>query len=334
MSFVYSVYGLQLAASLPIPGLTLLPEPGIDDVDVFLQSKPPKEVIDSSSATEPWYVSSYKDDSGEHVLTAWRLLNESYFKFRYSDGMEFFLDSDGTKIWANWPESLAVEDAAVYMLGPILGLVFRFRGTVCLHASAISVGDLAIAMVGPAGAGKSTTAAAFARLGYRVLSDDVVTLSESDGRFRVQPAYPHLRLWPSSVELLYGARDALPRLVPDDASWDKCYLSLDTDHAFRKQPLPLAAIYLIDDRSDSDAVPVIEQMSAHEALMGLVSNSHSNLLLDKNMRAHEFASLNRVIQTVPVRRMIPHTDPARLSRLCEVTIDDFASLKTTAAVMS
>jgi len=330
MSFVYSVYGLQLSANLPIPGLTLLQESGARDVQVKLQAETPKELINSVASTDPWYVSSYKDDCGEHVLTAWRLLNESYFKFRYSDGMEFFLDCQGTAIWANWPNNLAIDDAAVYLLGPIMGFLLRLRGTVCLHASAISVGDLAAALVGPAGAGKSTTAAAFAQRGHAVLSDDVVTLSESDGKFLVQPAYPHLRLWPSSVELLYGARDVLPRLVPNDASWDKCYLSLDGEHAFRKQPQPLAAIYVLGDRSDSDAAPFVEEMSAHAALMALVGNSHSNHLLDKNMRAHEFASLNRVIQTVPIRRIIPHAEPARLSRLCEVTLEDFASLRVSA----
>jgi hypothetical protein len=334
MSFVYSVYGLQLTANLPIPGLTQLQESGADDVQVWLQSEPPNEVIDCGSSAEPWYVSSYKDDGGEHVFTAWRLLDGSYFRFRYSDGMEFFLNCDGTMIWATWPDSLAVEDAAVYLLGPIIGFLLRLRGTVCLHASAISVGDLAVAMVGPAGAGKSTTAAAFARRGQPVLSDDVVTLSESDDTFLVQPAYPHLRLWPSSVELLYGARDVLPRLVPNDASWDKCYLSLDEEHSFRRQPQPLAAIYILGDRSDSDAAPFVEEMSAHAALMALVGNSRSNYLLDKNMRAHEFASLNRVVQTVSVRRIIPHTDPDRLTRLCEVTLDDFASLRVSAVAAS
>lgn len=326
MSLVYSVYGLHFAANSPIPGLTLQQEISKEDVRVFLQSMPTREIIDLASSTEPWYVSSYKDDRGEHVLTAWRLPN-GYFRFRYSDGMEFFLDGRGTTIWATWPNSLAVEDAAVYLLGPIMGFLLRLRGTVCLHASAISVGDVAVALVGAAGAGKSTTAAAFAQRGQLVLSDDVVALTESDDRFLVQPAYPHLRLWPSSVELLYGVPDALPRLVPEDPSWDKCYLLLDGDSTFGRQPQPLAAIYILGDRSNSDDAPFIEELSAHAALMALVSNSHSNHLLDKTMRAHEFASLNRVIKTIPVRRIVPHTGSARLSRLCEVTLADFATLK-------
>ena len=42
-----------------------------------------------------------------------------------------------------------------------MGFVMLLRGIVCLHASAIAIDDEAIALLGPAGSGKSTTAAAF-----------------------------------------------------------------------------------------------------------------------------------------------------------------------------
>jgi dephospho-CoA kinase len=57
------------------------------------------------------------------------------------------------------------------------------RGVVCLHASAVAIGDEAIALLGPAGSGKSTTAAAFAERGYSVLAEDVVTLDDRGDHF-------------------------------------------------------------------------------------------------------------------------------------------------------
>src|SRR5271156_6758875 len=75
------------------------------------------------------------------------------------------------------------------------------------------------------GAGKSTTAAAFARRGFAILSDDVSALWDCRPPFLLQPAYPQLRLWPSSVRLLFGADDALPPLTPN---WDKRGLDLST----------------------------------------------------------------------------------------------------------
>ena len=88
--------------------------------------------------------------------------------------------------------------------GPFWGLLLRFRGVTCLHASAVAIGGSVIAFVGAEGAGKSTTAAAFARAGYAAVSDDVVALVERKGDFFVSPSYPHLCLWPESVEMLYG----------------------------------------------------------------------------------------------------------------------------------
>jgi hypothetical protein len=117
--------------------------------------------------------------------------------------------------------------------------VLRLRGIFVLHASAVAIGDRALALAGQPGAGKSTTAAAFALLGYPVLSEDVVPVFEQGDILVVHAGYPHIRLWPDSVKLLLGSSDALPRIIP---SWDKCRLDL-TQNGFRLQiePLPLSA---------------------------------------------------------------------------------------------
>src|SRR5260370_8969321 len=111
--------------------------------------------------------------------------------------------------------------------------------------------------------GKSATGAAFAGRGYGVLSDDIVALFEQEGVFHVMPAYPHLCLWPDSVEMLYGSRDALPRLIPD---WEKRRLSLGEEGArFESLPLPLAAIYVLAARRP-DPAPYLEPILSQTSL--------------------------------------------------------------------
>jgi hypothetical protein len=335
MYLSYSVYGLCLNSNLPIPGLTALPSTTEFDVEVWGQLMPPirNELLEASP--EIWYASPYLDERGEPVLMAWKLGGGEYFRLRYSDGAEFLLDRRGTQIWFTWPDTLTIEDMAVYLLGPVLGLVLRLRGTVCLHASAICVGEKAIALVGAAGSGKSTTAAAFARMGYPVLSDDIVALSDQNGTYWVQPAYPYLRLWPASVEILYGAPDVLPRLVPGDTSWDKCYLNLvDNDHEFQPQPLPLAAAYVLGDRREDLSAPFAESLSSGAGLMSLVANSYANYLLDRNMRSQEFEFLSRVVANVALRRVVPHLDPAYLSKLCNLILDDFQLSSGSASMLT
>jgi hypothetical protein len=293
---------------------------------VWLQSKSPA-LNDREAGTEVLHVSPYLDQQGEPVLKAWKLMGGSFFRLRYSDGSEFVINHDGTQIWCTWPESLTIDDAAVYLLGPILGFVLRLRGTVCLHASAISIGDYAIALVGPAGSGKSTTAAALAKSGFPVMSDDVLALSDQGCTFMVQPSYPHLRLWPASVNILYGKPDALPRLVPGGSSWDKRYLDLtEKDYRFQQNPLPLAAIYLLSERAENPTAPLIESVQAGAGLISLITNTYANHLLDPPMRAQEFKFLNRVISHIPLRRVTPHADPFYLSKLCGVILDDLYHL--------
>lgn len=324
MSCFQLAYGLRLRSDLPIPGLTINRESQFD-VAVWLASPAPSSLdVDQHSAL-PCYTSDYQDQNGNPTLKAWRLPDSAGFKLRYSDGIEFTIDSQGNNVWGNWPPNMTLEDTAVYLLGPVLGFVLRLRGKICLHASVICVDNCALALVGPAGSGKSTTAAAFARLGYPILTDDVAAITSETDSFTIQPAYPHLRLWPRSVDMLYGNAKALPKLVPT-SEWDKCYLDLSTKpNAFQLLPLPLNAIYILKQRSSATSAPFIEPMSAAEGIIALVTNSYANYLLDKSLRASEFALLTGLASKVPPKQVTPHSDPVFLPDLCETILRDFSA---------
>src|SRR5258708_37371201 len=112
-----------------------------------------------------------------------------------------------------------------------------------------------VVFVGAEGAGKSTTAAAFARQGFGVISDDVAALVESPEGFRGMPAYPHLCLWQDSVEMLFGSADALP---PFSTGWEQRRLALgDQGTRFENRSLPLGDVYLLGARRP-DRAPSVE----------------------------------------------------------------------------
>lgn len=279
--------------------------------------------LGSEQATKQlWFVRPNEQPGADPRLIVWRL--RDYFHLRYADGTQFVVDNAGTRVWATWPtDTLTLEDTATYLLGPVMGFVLLLRGFISLHACAVAVDDQAIAIVGPAGSGKSTTAAAFAERSYAILAEDVVTLQDRGAEFLVQPGYPSIRLWPSSVEALYGTAATLPRLTP---TWDKCYLDLTQEkYDFQQQPLPLAAIYLLGERQD-DHAPSINELASTKRLMSLVANTYATYLMDKTMRAREFEILGRVLKSVPIKRVTPHSDPARIGELCQTIIDDFGCI--------
>jgi hypothetical protein len=318
-------FGLNLHANQPIPGLVESPA-NTADVRVHLGYLPESLAHWERDArpSPPWHVSPQLDPSGRPVLTVRELVGGSFIRFQYGDGTRFVIDRSGSEVWSTWPEPLTLADAATYLLGPILGFVLRLRGRVCLHASAVAVGGAAVAFLGPGGAGKSTTAAAFARRRFAVLCDDVVALEEGPDHFLVAPAYPQLRLWPASVALLYGDAEALPPLTPN---WDKRGLDLTAASGpFPDRSLPLAAVYILGERRADGDTLFVENVPHTEALLTLVGHTYMNYLLDRTRRAAEFETLGRLMARVPVRRVVSQAGAGTLSRLCDVVLADYEAL--------
>ncbi|MFN2407652.1 MAG: serine/threonine protein kinase [Pyrinomonadaceae bacterium] len=331
MQYGCSIYGLGVLANRPIP---TVPRSTITTTDVRVSFGVLPDWFDALEPhqIETTYVTDYAAACGTPALVFSRLHGGKFYRFSYADKTEFVVDEAGREIWSDWPEPLTLEDASTYLLGPVMGFVLLLRGLVCLHASAIVVDGQAIAMVGPAGAGKSTTAAAFAARGFNVLAEDVVTLDDRFGdrgdSFFVRPAYPCIRLWPASAATLYGSSSALPPLTPN---WDKCYLDLTRGSVleskrFENTPRELAALYLLGERRGDLRAPFVEPLEPAEGLMSLVANTYATKLMDKHMRAREFDLLSRLLSRVPLRRVTPHSDSGRLSNLCDRILSDFNAL--------
>ena len=322
-SIAYRAFGLAIRCNLPIPALASAADESTGDAaapGVLVDLAGNRRLDEPCPSRKLWYESA--GDTSDSLLRVWKGSGGCEYLFAYGDGAQFRLDGSGCRIRATWPESLTLDDVATYLLGPILGFVLRLRGIVCLHASAIAVGDRCIGILAPAGHGKSTTAAAFARLGHPVLTDDILALVDGGDRFLAQPGYPRLRLWPRSVEALFGTVDALPRITPEHPVWDKRYLDLsDNGFRFQRRPLPLAAIY-IGQRSEESPIPRLEPLSVREGLLVLVRGAYSSYLLDRYMRAQEFDLLSRLARSVAVKRFLIRKGIRHLPSLCDVILGD------------
>ncbi len=334
----YSIYGLSLQANCVLPGLPALAEGGESaasaaDIEVVMGGLPdwfrPGPEGQAEGDEADWYVSQLLDTQGQPGFRISKLDQGRYFWLRYSSGLEFVLDCAGSRLWATWPPDWTISDVTPYVLGPVAGFILRLRGLVCLHASAVAVGGRVLVFLGQSGAGKSTTAAAFADLGYRVLSDDIVALAGQQNELWVQPAYPFLRLLPEALDALNQGRPATDRhrlpLSQAPAS-DKFHLNLGQTAAFsfQSEALPLAGVYLLDTRLDDEAAPLLKPTSARDALITLTTHTYGNRLLDKTMRSYEFKLLSNLVKHYPVRRLVSHSDPARLFQLCRLVLADFA----------
>jgi hypothetical protein len=321
----HTLFGLKVQSNLPVPGLALLGSSSdATDVELHLGISPNSKGEIPADSEDLTYASSYIDESGDPALRIWKTADGVFLHLLYYDGIQFWLQRQGKSLWTVWPKASTLEDTVSYLLGPVFGLLLRLRGITCLHASAVSIENRSVAFVGSEGAGKSTTAAALAQQGFGIISDDVAALMESPDGIRVMPAYPHVCLWQDSVEMLYGSAEALPRF---STGWEKRRLALgDRGTRFENRSLPLGAVYLLGNRRP-DHTPFVEGVRPQDGLLSLVANTFANKILDREMRAREFAVLGRLVTSVPIRRIHPRSDAPRLEELCAVIREDFASLR-------
>jgi hypothetical protein len=316
---LYRAHGLTIASSRPISELV---EAGAQDIpDLIIRFEDwPADLGEPS----PWFESPYRAAVGKPDLVATRRGAGRWLEFTYADGAAFLIDVAATEIRVSQPSTLTASGLAEYLLGPILGIVLRLRGVVCLHASAVAVGARALAFVGPAGSGKSTMAATFARGGVPVLSDDTITLSAAGPSWCVAPAYPRVRLWPDAVAALGAGGDL--RLVAPGAvdSGSRHQLDLASSGLFACESVPLGVIYVMEF-DDGLARPRIGAISPAAALPVLSANTFANRVLDRERRAREFATLAEVLARVPVRRLARACNLADLAQVRDTILDDIAA---------
>ena len=187
---VYWLAGLRIVSDLPLSGL---PVCGDD-----LQENPPEVVIrrapipaELASATATFrhgqYLGRY---NGREVL----IDIPATARFLVRGGNEILIDST---------PSSNDDEIRAYLLGTVFGLLCYQRGITPLHAAAIDFADGCVAFVGESGAGKSTLAAALARRGHQVISDDLCFQQLDDkGAVRSWPGIGRIRLWEEAMNAL------------------------------------------------------------------------------------------------------------------------------------
>lgn len=98
--------------------------------------------------------------------------------------------------------------SAPYFYGTVAAAIAACRDTLPMHGTAMASDGAAVLLCGPAGAGKSSTAAALAARGFRLISDDLsVFRLSTQGQPVVSAGRTDIRLVPAAAQLLQKALD-------------------------------------------------------------------------------------------------------------------------------
>ncbi len=248
------------------------------------------------------------------------------YLLRYPDLVDFHLSDVGRRVDAYPHASTPPTTVRHLFLAQVWPVLLSLRGDVVLHASAVRLGDHAVAFVGNTGRGKSTLAASFNRQGYALVTDDILLLDRQGDVVYAVPSYPEQRLWSDSAEALTDAPQSL-RNVAHYTDKKALHLPLE-DRSFEKQPVPLAAIFTLDVAGEGEGV-TIEPLPLSEAYIALLDQVFRLDFSDRTRMQLEVEQLTDLVHAVPVLRLAYPRRYEALDRVHRAVFDAVGAIYST-----
>jgi hypothetical protein len=170
------------------------------------------------------------------------------------------------------------------------------RGGAILHASGAAVDGRGVAFVGPQDAGKSSLVTAMCQRGHRFLTDDVLTVVETDGVWRAVPSFPRISLAPETREALDVDR---PKVASADGTsfgpW------FDVEDRFEHDPVPVDVIYILEERGGVES-PNSRTTEGQRSMERLIQHSVLSPGLElTDPLGRQFRQCTDLCQSVPVK---------------------------------
>ena len=236
------------------------------------------------------------------------------FALSFPGTAEVWIPAPGdVQVWQH-PDASA-ESIRHVLLDHVMPRVLADAGALVLHGSAaVTLRGACVVLLADSGSGKSTLASAIALAGGELLTDDCFHLSRQGAQPVVIPTYSGLRLWPDSLQALFGADGA--RSEPMSHNSAKRRLSSPPGGRPSLVSAPVDAIFVLEPASDATGI-LATPLGPSSACMALVRNSF-RLDLGSHTAAHAaLAETARVIDSMPVLSLRYRRDYAMLPALIE-----------------
>ncbi len=215
------------------------------------------------------------------------------------DGSELLCEPDPTnEYWAHIVSAQALPLAAT------------LRGLEVLHASGVVLDGRAVLITGPAGAGKSSLAAALVRAGGALLSDDSVALQLSDGVLIAHTGSVVLQLRAMEHERLSASeRDALGPTA-GAVEGKQRYVSANPPEA-----APLGAVFLLERSAEQPAVERIAAVNPFELIASTFNLSvRTDVRLQRQLDVVSAIADGELVRRLRVQ---PGVDATRLAAIVQ-----------------
>ena len=230
-------------------------------------------------------------------------------------GIASFEVRDGRSIEVRLAPAANLREVRLYLLGTCFGMLLHQRGILAFHASSIVTPKGAVFFTGPSGIGKSTLLNAMTKLGYPMLSDDVIGVQLStNGSPAALPSFPRSKLRDDSARS-FGLEPS-----PEDATNpDLDKTQLDLRRYFSPVSAPVHHIYALHVHDSPDVC--IVPKNTFGALASVIENTYrAEFLNQQSLRNSHFGLVTELVnhtRVFDVYRPKAPCDPERLARALE-----------------
>jgi len=234
---------------------------------------------------EPFHQWAFPDGT---LWTAFYRTGSSYL-LRFPDLADFTVSADGLEVTAHPVPGLSAYTIEHLYLNQVLPLALSRQFKLVLHASAVEIGNFAVAFLGISGRGKSTLAASFSTSGCRFLTDDGLQLEKGPGGYLIQPSHPSIRLWDDSRQALIPET---AQAAPAVDYTPKSRLLAGDEVAYCDASRPLRCMYFLGE-GDTETIS-IEPIGGRDAMIELVRHTFLLDIEEREMLLHHFGQLTEL----------------------------------------
>jgi hypothetical protein len=182
-------------------------------------------------------------------------------------------------------------------------LLRRRSDTIFLHGSALGIFNEGTIFVGPAGAGKSTTALALAARGHNLLSDEVAGYVPARGELIPFRRPVGIKPGPRAAAVERGLASGAARRLVEDSQVRAGFIRVDVDGLFPTEPPRPAPLRRIVFLRGFAAMPSLQRFEPGREEIAQLQPLMSSFL--NETRSRRIFELARLLSTAKVYRLHP-----------------------------
>jgi len=261
-------FGLEFEADFPISGLPPAPEP-TDGLPTTVELASTAMLDQAWRPAKPTRLSDSRDPDGRLVMAidgddrlGYKLTTSAWGHYRVS--------ADGLQVRCAPPELTPWQRERV-LTARVLPLAATLRGLEVFHASAVSLGGAAAAVVGPSHIGKTSVAVNLVLGGASFMTDDLLALEAGRDDVLAHPGAAVMGVREAEYRLIEPEqRRALGRFVQRPG---KFFVELERED----RALPLKIVYFLERRRETRELE-IEEMKEPDPRQLLASSFFNRIV--------------------------------------------------------